>query len=337
MVANQPVGLGKDGTVVPQFKADLDELTSVIRAAKQGTMLVLCPRDAIKNKRRNPLKRIWCVEEMRETIEEHRPLIIKCGSVREVKTCSFDEPDEHYFNDEQQTRKEFREYVDSVNVSEAEASVADDKKEIMKKLEKVGLDIVNESLKHALWNSFTARGLPAFEIGLQNGFQHHSKYSIHDRNPEGWSAIHVAAHAGLAETVEVLLGAGADVNCTTPKDRTPAFEAAWSWNLDVLKVLHKHGADLNACDKYNVSVLDRAAIEKKSPRKSRAGSEVRMLKTKQHQKTVVEWLKNHGAKTAPPKPPQQRSNVSPEGVGGGDVVAGGGKDTKAPAKHRGKK
>ena len=141
---------------------------------------------------------------------------------------------------------------------------------------------------HALWTSFTARGLPAFEIGLQNGIQHQSKYSIHDTNPEGWTALHVAAHAGLFETVEILLRAGADVNCKTPKGRTPAFQAAWAWELDVLKVLLKHGADLNICDDYGVSIADRASDKSYSSRN---------FKTNAHQEAVNLWLKQNGAKS----------------------------------------
>lgn len=41
---------------------------------------MLCPRKSLNDKYRNPFQRIWCVEEIRETLSAQQPLVIKCGA-----------------------------------------------------------------------------------------------------------------------------------------------------------------------------------------------------------------------------------------------------------------
>jgi|EP01043_Picozoa_sp_COSAG02_P020435 hypothetical protein len=79
------------------------------RAATQGTTLVLCPRKSMDDKYRNPFQRIWCVEEIRETLSAQQPLVIKCGAAAGPQH-NFQEEWDHSVTNE---------LVLSVNVEEA--------------------------------------------------------------------------------------------------------------------------------------------------------------------------------------------------------------------------
>ena len=138
VLANQPVALNEEGEFVPQFEDDLRRLNHVVvsmsqimyarqsaalvpcghpftllrvvqRAATQGTTLVVCPRKSMNDKYRNPFQRIWCVEEIRETLNANQPLVIKCGA---------DAGPQHSFQEEWD-HSVTNELVLSVNVEQA--------------------------------------------------------------------------------------------------------------------------------------------------------------------------------------------------------------------------
>jgi hypothetical protein len=208
VLANQPVALNEQGQFVPQFEDDLRRLNHVVvsllrphggillplflyaqpaafsfpvwidtlslccelqRSATQGTTLVLCPRKSMNDKYRNPFQRIWCVEEIRETLSAQQPLVIKCGAAAGPQHIFREEWDHSVTN----------ELVLSVNVEEAvnnalttsvsvshrrevrpsgancflfcgrrmqEASVPSDRDMILQKIKAIGFDRVNKQV-----------------------------------------------------------------------------------------------------------------------------------------------------------------------------------------------
>jgi len=62
--------------------------------------------------------------------------------------------------------------------------------------------------------------------------------------------LHLAAEAGFADVIQVLLDHGADINaCTGGQNRvTPLHMAAAKGKSDVVKMLLRSGADVNARD-----------------------------------------------------------------------------------------
>ena len=128
VVANQPVARSVSGILIPQFEDDLARLNDVVRAASQGTTLVLCPRKAMGDKYRNPMRRVWCVEEIRETLDANQPLIIKSGAAIADERTGV-----HMFKEEWD-KAVTQELVLSVDVEQAEASVASDRAMILVRL-----------------------------------------------------------------------------------------------------------------------------------------------------------------------------------------------------------
>ena len=128
----------------------------------------------MNDKYRNPFQRIWCVEEIRETLNANQPLVIKCGA---------DAGPQHSFQEEWD-HSVTNELVLSVNVEQAvnqstinfatqllvlyaihctalnancfalacgcltqEASVPSDRDMIMQKLREIGFDEVNKQVR----------------------------------------------------------------------------------------------------------------------------------------------------------------------------------------------
>ena len=75
-----------------------------------------------------------------------------------------------------------------------------------------------------------------------------------------------AANSNELQTMERLLDEGVSADAkTNDRHGAPAlFLAAWSGHLDALKLLHRHGANLDATDKYGDTALTVAAREGKA-------------------------------------------------------------------------
>ncbi len=70
-----------------------------------------------------------------------------------------------------------------------------------------------------------------------------------------------AVRHNAAETVEVLLAAGADVDIrSSGTKKTPLFQAAFDNRLKIARILVKHGADTNAVDMFGESPLREAIL-----------------------------------------------------------------------------
>lgn len=136
---------------------------------------------------------------------------------------------------------------------------------------------------------------------------------VHEHDADGWTALHLAAHYGHVDTVEILLHnntpvdirsrnamantplhaalagsgrraevaralveAGADVNARQHGGWTPLHEAAMSGDLETARYLLSKGADVNAANDTGVTALALASERGHAP--------------------VVELLRQHGAR-----------------------------------------
>ncbi|XP_007528009.2 ankyrin repeat and SOCS box protein 3 isoform X1 [Erinaceus europaeus] len=72
-----------------------------------------------------------------------------------------------------------------------------------------------------------------------------SENYIKTKTFEGFCALHLAASQGHWKIVQILLEAGADPNITTSEETTPLFLAVENGQIDVLRLLLRHGANVN--------------------------------------------------------------------------------------------
>jgi ankyrin repeat protein len=79
-----------------------------------------------------------------------------------------------------------------------------------------------------------------------------------DGQEKGWTPLHVAAYTGDAEMVRVLLKHHAKVDARDKRDLTPLLWTAFGGKEDVAQVLLSNGADVNARGKDGRTTLDLA-------------------------------------------------------------------------------
>ncbi|MBZ3880416.1 Ankyrin repeat and SOCS box protein 3 [Sciurus carolinensis] len=72
-----------------------------------------------------------------------------------------------------------------------------------------------------------------------------SENYIKTKTFEGFCALHLAASQGHWKIAQILLEAGADPNATTLEETTPLFLAVENGQIDVLRLLLRHGANVN--------------------------------------------------------------------------------------------
>jgi hypothetical protein len=98
----------------------------------------------------------------------------------------------------------------------------------------------------------------------------------------GEAALSYASWSGQAETVELLIRSGADVNTRNNGNSTPLFHAAGDRHTDVVKLLIVNGAEVNAINDKGETPLDSAESAKAwGPGK----------------KETIALLRKHGGKT----------------------------------------
>ncbi len=79
---------------------------------------------------------------------------------------------------------------------------------------------------------------------------------------DGWTPLHVAAHAGQGPVVEFLLAHGADVNTPAKNDlhNTPILWAVMAGQTEMVVLLLAHGANVNTPNSAGATPLHKAAI-----------------------------------------------------------------------------
>jgi ankyrin repeat protein len=75
--------------------------------------------------------------------------------------------------------------------------------------------------------------------------------AVNARQPDGTTALHWAAHWNDADTVKLLIGAGADARAVNRYGATPLSEAAALGNASIIETLLKAGADPNTRTTYD--------------------------------------------------------------------------------------
>ena len=75
---------------------------------------------------------------------------------------------------------------------------------------------------------------------------------LRSTDEHGWTVLHRAAHFGHTQTVEMLLGLGADPNAKDLKRSTPLHDAAmgWSDHFPVMELLVRARSDVNLRNTY---------------------------------------------------------------------------------------
>lgn len=82
-------------------------------------------------------------------------------------------------------------------------------------------------------------------------------------SPDGWTALHLAAHFGQREAVEALLAAGASVQARSHNSmrNTPLHAAMPGGKPEVVEALLTNGAEVNAQQEGGFTALHEAALQ----------------------------------------------------------------------------
>jgi ankyrin repeat protein len=86
---------------------------------------------------------------------------------------------------------------------------------------------------------------------------------VHAYSPDGWTALHLAAHFGQREAVAVLLAAGASVGARSQNSmhNMPLHAAMPGGKSEIVEVLLASGAEVNAQQEGGFTALHEAALQ----------------------------------------------------------------------------
>lgn len=86
-------------------------------------------------------------------------------------------------------------------------------------------------------------------------------------SPDGWTALHLAAHFGQREAVEALLAAGASVQARSKNSmhNTPLHAAMPGGKAEIVEALLVSGAEVNAQQEGGFTALHEAASQGSAP------------------------------------------------------------------------
>jgi uncharacterized protein len=85
---------------------------------------------------------------------------------------------------------------------------------------------------------------------------------VHSHSYEGWTPLHLAAHFGHSQVVEMLLAQGADVHARATNDlgSSPLLWAIMGQDVAAVTLLLEHGADINETTTAGSTPLHKAAV-----------------------------------------------------------------------------
>ncbi|ANB59930.1 ankyrin repeat domain-containing protein [Anoxybacteroides amylolyticum] len=85
-----------------------------------------------------------------------------------------------------------------------------------------------------------------------------NKQTVKERDKDGNTPLHYAIDSGDIELVRLLVQHGADVNATNEAGTTPLMKAAQFGQTEIVKFLYAHGADINRTDDQGETALSKA-------------------------------------------------------------------------------
>lgn len=89
------------------------------------------------------------------------------------------------------------------------------------------------------------------------------RFDINLRDSMGWNALHISCYYGNKDLVLLLLSNGLNVNeLTNPFCSTPLRLATVNDDVELIKILLDHGADLNKIDRKLITPIENAIIMK---------------------------------------------------------------------------
>jgi uncharacterized protein len=130
-----------------------------------------------------------------------------------------------------------------------------------------------------------------------------------------YTPLYLASQHGHAPVLQALIAAGADVSAGTPNGTTPLMVAAASGEVDAVKVLVEHGAEVNARD----------GVREQTPLMYAAAS---------NRAAVIEYLVSKGADLKATSKVSNLANLSREGLGFGGNPRPPGEGAPAAAPRR---
>ena len=115
---------------------------------------------------------------------------------------------------------------------------------------------------------------------------------VNHRADDGNTAVLSAARKNRADTMTVLIDAGADIEAKNSDGRSPLLAASKLGNLDVVKVLARAGADVCVIDNYKATCLMLASVYKhpETVRYLVGLKGVDVNHSGQHGYTVLHWV-----------------------------------------------
>jgi tankyrase len=120
-------------------------------------------------------------------------------------------------------------------------------------------------------NTDKARELLENDASLAGGLggvaEEHKEHMRAADADHGWTPLHLAAHYGNLDIVKLLLDHGADIEAVSRNAiaNTPISAAAWGNHLEIVGCLLDHGANVNAINRWGATALHRAVDANRKP------------------------------------------------------------------------
>ena len=114
------------------------------------------------------------------------------------------------------------------------------------------LDILVQCILNFAYNGHTE--LLDDWLGKEDDFE------IDSKDKDGWTALMLASLNGCIESVDCLIGYGADLNASNEEGLTALMLASQSGCIQTVKLLRRHGAKVNVRDKSGMTALMWASL-----------------------------------------------------------------------------